>query len=220
MGANIAQRILVDPLSPQLLESVRYLFKRLLRWWKQNQTHSRSKHLMRKAALTILLLLFIASLALAVQDPDWITYSSAEGRYNVSLPTQPKLSTQESATADGQKFLQYLASVQQPDALYLVGYFDHVAGTIFSTDRARDSMLEAIKGTVVSERTVSLNGNPGRELKIAAKLNNSDYILLVKFWDTESRVYVLQVVYPKSGDSAAMNTKAAKYFDSFQIVKN
>ena len=81
-------------------------------------------------------------------------------------------------------------------------------------------MLEAVKGTLVSERTVSLNGNPGRELKVAAKLNASDYILLVKFWDTESRVYVLQVVYPKSGDSAAMNTKAAKYFDSFEIVKN
>jgi hypothetical protein len=175
---------------------------------------------MRKAALSILLLLSIAALTLAVQDPDWITYNSAEGRYNVSFPAQPKLSTQESATVDGQKFLQYMASVQQPDVMYLVGYFDHVAGTIFSADRARDAMLEAVKGTVISERTVSLNGNPGRELKVAAKLNANDYILLVKFWDTESRVYVLQVVYPKSGDSAAINTKAAKYFDSFQIGKN
>jgi hypothetical protein len=44
--------------------------------------------------------------------------------------------------------------------------------------------------------------------------------VLVKFWDTDSRVYVIQVVYPKSGESAALNAKAAKYFDSFQIVKN
>jgi hypothetical protein len=175
---------------------------------------------MRKATLTSLLLLFSASLALAVQDPGWITYKSGEGRYNVSLPAQPKLSTQESATADGQKFLQYMASVQQPDALYVVGYFDHVAGTIFSADRARDAMLVAIKGTVVNERTVSLDRNPGRELKVAAKLNANDYVVLVKFWDTDSRVYVIQVVYPKSGESAALNAKAAKYFDSFQIVKN
>jgi len=175
---------------------------------------------MRKAALSIFLLLFIASLALAVQEPGWITYNSAEGHYNVSLPAQPKLTTQESATADGQKFLQYMASVQQPDVMYLVGYFDHVAGTVFSADRARDSMLAAVKGTLLSERTITLDGNPGRELKVAAKLNTSDYILLVKFWDTESRVYVLQVVYPKSGESEALNARAAKYFDSFQIVKN
>ncbi|HBB89614.1 MAG TPA: hypothetical protein DC047_18565 [Blastocatellia bacterium] len=175
---------------------------------------------MRKAALTILLLLFIASLAFAVQDAGWITYNSAEGRYSVSLPEQPKLGTQESATADGQKFLQFTATVQQPDVIYLVGYFDHVAGTVFSADRARDGMVSAVKGTLISDRVISLSGYPGRELKVAAKLDTSDYVVLAKLWDTENRVYVLQVVYPKSGESEAMNTKAAKYFDSFQILKN
>jgi hypothetical protein len=175
---------------------------------------------MRKAALTILFLLLVASLASAVQAPGWITYNSAEGRYTVSLPAQPKLGTQESATADGQKFLQYMASVQQPDVIYLVGYFDHVAGTTFSADRARDGMVSAVKGTLVSERVISLSGYPGRELKVAAKLDTSDYIMLAKLWDTETRVYVLQVVYPKSAESEALKTNAAKYFDSFQILKN
>lgn len=175
---------------------------------------------MRKATLTILLLLFIASLASAVQDSGWINYNSAEGRYTVSLPAQPKLDTQESATADGQKFLQYMATVQQPDVIYLVGYFDHLPGTTFSADRARDGMVSAVKGTLVSERIISLSGYPGRELRVAAKFDTTDYILLAKLWDTENRVYVLQVVYPKSSESEAMNTNAAKYFDSFQILKN
>lgn len=175
---------------------------------------------MRKAALSIALLLFIASLALAVQDSAWITYNSAEGRYNVSLPAEPKLSTQESATADGQKFLQYMASVQHSDAIYQIGYFDHLPGTTFSADRARDGMVSAVKGTLVSERTISLSGYPGRELKVSAKFETTEYVLLAKFWDTPSRVYVVQVVYPKSGESEAMNAKAAKYFDSFQILKN
>lgn len=175
---------------------------------------------MRKATLSFLLLLFIASLAFAVQDPAWITYNSAEGRYNISLPAEPRLGTQESATADGQKFLQYMATVQQPDAIYLIGYFDHVPGTTFSADRARDGMVAAVKGTLVSEHVISLSGYPGRELKVGAKSDTNDYILLAKFWDTENRVYVLQVIYPKSGESEAMNVNAAKYFDSFQIVKN
>jgi hypothetical protein len=175
---------------------------------------------MRKAALTILLLLFIASLAYAVQETAWINYNSAEGRYNVALPAEPKLSTQESATADGQKFLQYMASVQQADVIYQTGYFDHVPGTTFSADRARDGMVSAVKGTLVSERTISLDGYPGREFKVAAKFETTEYVLLAKFWDTESRVYVLIFVYPKSGEGEAMSKSAAKYFDSFQILKN
>ena len=175
---------------------------------------------MRKTAITVLLLLFITSLARAVQDSGWIDYNSAEGRYTVSLPAQPKVTTQESATADGQKFLQYMATVNQANVIYLVGYFDHVPGTSFSADRARDGMVSAVKGTLVSERIISLSGYPGRELKVGAKLNTTDYILLAKFWDTENRVYVLQVVYPKSSESEAINKNAAKYFDSFQILKN
>ncbi len=175
---------------------------------------------MRKAALPVLLLLFITSLARAVQDAGWVDYNSAEGRYTVLLPAQPKVSTQEAATADGQKFLQYMATAQAPNAIYLVGYFDHVPGTTFSVDRARDGMVTAVKGTLISERTISLSGNPGLEMKVGSKSGETEYIFLVKFYDTENRVYVQQVVYPKANEGEAMTRNAAKYFDSFQILKN
>jgi len=175
---------------------------------------------MNRAIAPISFLLICAVAALGVQDSTWINYNSAEGRYAVSIPTQPKLSTQESATADGQKFLQYMATAQEPNAVYLIGYFDHVAGTTFSADRARDGMVKAVKGTLVSERTISLSGYPGRELKVGTSSEGVDYIILVKFYDTDNRVYVQQLLFPKSFESEAMNTKAAKYFDSFQILKN
>ena len=174
---------------------------------------------MNRAIAIIWFLLICAAVALAVQNSTWINYNSTEGRYTISLPAQPKLSTQESATAGGQKFLQYMATVNDQDAIYLVGYFDHVPGTIFSADRARDGMVAAVKGTLVSERIISLRGYPGREMKVAAKSETNDYVILAKFWDTENRVYVLQIVFPKSVDSESINIKAAKYFDSFQIVK-
>jgi hypothetical protein len=175
--------------------------------------------MMRRAVIPVVLLLLTTSLVSPVQNSEWINYNSAEGRYTVSLPAQPKLSTQESATADGQKFLQYLASVQDQDAIYLVGYFDHVAGTTFSADRARDGMVAAVKGTLISERALSLSGYPGRELKVGTKSDDTDYIILAKFYDTENRVYVQQVIYPKSNEGETSNRKAAKYFDSFQILK-
>ena len=173
---------------------------------------------MKKTLAPISVLLICATIALGVQNSAWINYNSTEGRYTISLPAQPKLSTQESATADGQKFLQYMAMAQEQDAIYLVGYFDHVPGTTFSADRARDGMVAAVKGTLVSERTISLSGYPGRELKVGTKSETTDYIILAKFWDTENRVYVLQVVYPKSVEGESMNTRAAQYFDSFKIL--
>src|SRR6266511_2746796 len=98
---------------------------------------------MTKCITAILLLLLSASLALSIPKPDeWIKYNSHEGRYTVSLPAQPNLSTQEATTPDGQKLHQYLASVTEAgDVAFVTGYFD-LDGKIFSADAARDGMVK------------------------------------------------------------------------------
>lgn len=189
---------------------------------------------MRKYFAAILLLLLSASLALGIQKPDeWIKYSSPDGRFTVSLPAQPNLSTQEATTADGQKFQQYLASVvESGDVGFVTGYFDSVPGTIFSADAARDGMVKRINGTLISETAISLGGYPGRELKVLTKPAPAEsvpgakpgeaveYIVRARFYEVDKRVYVLQVIFPKSLESEATLAKATKYFDSFQVVKN
>ena len=189
---------------------------------------------MRKYFAATLLVLISASLTLSVQKPDeWIKYTSPEGRYSVSLPAQPTLGTQEATTADGQKFPQYLASVVEPgDVAFMVGYFDKVPGTIFSADAARDGMVKRIDGTLISEAAISLGGYPGRELKVlttpapeppaagAKPAEAVEYIVRARFYEADKRVYVLQLIFPKSLDNDALAAKATKYFDSFQVVKN
>jgi len=189
---------------------------------------------MRKCSAAILLLLMSASLALSLQKRDeWVKYTSSEGRYSVSLPAQPSLTTQEATTADGQKFPQYLASVVEPgDIAFMIGYFDNVPGTIFSADAARDGMVKRINGTLISETAISLGGFPGRELKVLAKpapeqpaegakpADGVEYTVRARFYEVDKRVYVLQLISPKALDSEALTAKATKYFDSFQVVKN
>ncbi|HEX9422115.1 MAG TPA: hypothetical protein VF899_02660 [Pyrinomonadaceae bacterium] len=189
---------------------------------------------MTKCITAILLLLISASFALSFQKRDeWIKYSSPEGRYSVSLPAQPNLSTQEATTADGQKFPQYLASVTEAgDVVFLTGYFDSVPGTIFSADAARDGMVKQINGTLINETALSLGNYPGRGFKVLAKAPAGasaegekpaepvDYIVHARFYEVDKRVYVLQVIFPKSLESEAINARATKYFDSFQVVKN
>ncbi len=177
---------------------------------------------MRMCVVGILLVLMSSSVALSIQNTsEWIKYSSAEGRYTVSLPAQPTLSTQEATTADGQKFPQYLAAVTEPgDVAYMTGYFDYVPGTIFSADAARDGMVKRVNGILLSEKTISLGGYPGRELRVSAKPDGgTEYIIRARFYETEKRVYVLQFIVPKSLESDVTEVKGIKYFDSFQVVK-
>ena len=189
---------------------------------------------MRKYIATISLLLMSASLALSIQKPDdWIAYTSPEGRYSVSLPAQPKVSTQEATAVNGEKLPQYLASVVEPgDVLFMIGYFDTLPGTVFSADAARDGMVKRINGTLISETAISLGGYSGRELKVlttpaspapaegAKPAEPVEYIVRARFYEADKRVYVVQLISPKSLENDALAAKAAKYFDSFQVVKN
>jgi hypothetical protein len=178
---------------------------------------------MRKCLIGILFLLVNAPLALSSQNSiEWIKYTSAEGRYAVSLPRQPTLSTQEATTVDGQKFPQYLAAVLEPgDVAYMTGYFDYAPGTIFSADAARDGMVKRVNGTLISEKTISLGPYPGRDLRVLARAGGGgEYIVRARLYEAEKRVYVLEFILPKSLDSEEMNAKAAKYLDSFEVVKN
>jgi hypothetical protein len=188
---------------------------------------------MRKYFAAIFVLLVSASFAVGTQkDSEWIKYTSPEGRYSILLPALPKLSSQEAEAADGQKFPQYLASVVEPgDVVFLVGYFDSLPGTVFSADAARDGMLNRVNGKLINETTISLDGHPGRELKVSATPKPQpaegakpsaavEYVLRARFYEADKRIYVLQLIFPKSLESDAMAAKAAKYFDSFQLVKN
>lgn len=176
---------------------------------------------MKRALPLLSLLLVCTAAALGVQDAAWINYTSAEGHYAVSLPSTPVVGTQESATAEGTKFTQYKATLVDGNTVFMIGYFDHVPGTVFSLDKARDGMLAALKGTLLSENSISIGGNPGRELKVLTKGDGgTEYLLRTRYYDVDKRVYVIQIIYSKADDDALVAARATKYFDSFQILKN
>jgi len=175
---------------------------------------------MKKASMTLLVLL-MAALPFALQgQTGWIKYNSPEGRYSVLFPGEPKLSTQDTTAATGEKMPQYLAMSSDSDAVYMVGYFDSAPNMTFSFDKARDGFVAAVKGTLLGEKAVSLDGNPGRELKVLAKISDADeLIMMVRFFQAGMRIYVIQLIVPKSSEAAISAEKNVNYFDSFQITK-
>jgi hypothetical protein len=170
--------------------------------------------------LGILLILFCPALAAGQHSDDWIKYDSRGGRYSVQLPAQPKVGSQEATSSDGIKFTQYKAAVVSEDVAYMIGYFDYSASMTFTFDKARDGMVAGVNGTLVSERSISLGGYPGRELRVNAKDDTgTGYDMRARLYDVDRRIYVLQFIAPKSTAVEIADPKAAKYFDSFQVVR-
>lgn len=145
-------------------------------------------------------------------------YTSTQGRYTVLLPKEPSLSSQQISAPDGSPIPQYLAMVGDGMGMLMIGYFDYAGDIVFSLDKGRDGMISAIKGTLLDEHSMSLGGAPGRQIKVAAKTEQGlEFIDRARFYDVKPRVYVLQCIFPKSLDSAAIAERCDQFFDSFRV---
>src|SRR5690349_2457903 len=148
----------------------------------------------------------------------WITYSSPEGRYTVSMTEQPKLSSQPLTAASGDTLAQYMAAASADPAYIMVGYFDYPATVTFSLDAARDGMVNTLHGNLIEEDSISLGGSPGRAIKILAKTETGmDFIDRAHFYDINRRIYVLQCLVPVSNEGPGAIQICNQFFDSFKV---
>ena len=150
----------------------------------------------------------------------WLSYTSPEGRYSVSLPTQPKLESQQASNDEGLKFTQFMATSMSKKAVHMIGYFDLGENVDYNLDKGRDGLVSGVKGTLVSESAISLGGYPGRAVRVSAKAGDGeDFVSQARIYLVKNRVYVVQFL------SLSVNTNepevveaAKKYFDSFSIT--
>ena len=177
---------------------------------------------MKQIAVAVFIFVFIGTGSVFgfQGSSEWIKYDSPAGRYSVLFPTPPTLSTHEAATPTGKKVTHYLATAFESKMGFIVGYWDYVPSNTFSLDMARDSMVQGIQGTLLSESAIRLGGSRGRELKVSAKgPDGTELLVRARFCDVHKRVYVVQFIIPKSADDSAAAEKAARYFDSFRVTK-
>jgi len=176
---------------------------------------------LRKRIALLVLFLIGAGPAFTFQNSSgWVRYQSDAGRYSILFPVQPTLSTQASSTAAGHKVTQYRASASDGKATFFIAYYDYSKGTTFSYDKARDGIVGKLKGTVLSERGIKLDGHQGRELQISAiGPDGTELLDRARLYDIGRRIYVLQVITVKAEDDNVSAEKADRYFASFQLTK-
>jgi hypothetical protein len=156
--------------------------------------------------------------------PNWREYTSKDGRYSIQMPGAPR-ETQKEATLpppfSGQLTVQMATVDLGNKAGYAVMYNDYPAAIMaqpIGTDQRLEGAVKggvnAVKGTIVQQKSISLNGYPGREVQISSgdKKQVRTRIYLVK-----SRLYQVHVI----GRDAATITSADadKFFNSFKLTR-
>jgi len=79
-------------------------------------------------------------------------------------------------------------------------------------------MVQAVKGNLNKEASISLGEYPGRELNISASGGDGvDNVLHARLYLVGNRVFILQVAVPKNEDQATRE-KITRYCEFFKLV--
>lgn len=165
------------------------------------------------AAFVVLATLFLASTVAA--QTEWSAFAPEGGRFSVSMPGTPTTEKETKPSSLG-PFTTNLFSVTSSGVTYLVGYVDYqpsvrlnVQGEIAAT---RDKFLTAVKGTLVAEKKVTLDGHPG--IEFTADIGTTHFVTS-RVYVVGQRPYQLLTVTRKGSEQ----TDTSKFLSSFKLKK-
>ncbi len=128
----------------------------------------------------------------------WKEFSSAEGRFTVSMPGTATLTTQEEAVGP-LKIPHAIYTLSTGAASYFVSYGDLPASSTDpalikrSLDAGRDNALaENPSNKLLSEKDIVLDGHAGREWLVSA----SPYVFKARAYYVKGRLYQLMLAAP------------------------
>jgi len=152
----------------------------------------------------------------------WTTFAPAAGRFTVSVPSTPTLSTSKDSSPVGE-ITEYTYTVNTPTESFTLNYQDlpELAVMFGGTGRiyggARDGCLKDAGGTLISFTKVQLDTHNGMQLLYQAPSSEGKPAQQgrVRMFLVGRRLFVVAATWPQ-GASAA---DADQFFNSFKIVK-
>ena len=146
---------------------------------------------------------------------DWIVFSPKNGGFSVKLPSKPTERSLPQSTEPGQ-ISSPLYELASEGLNYVITYKDHPFSEDSQTDeflkRAADAGITGAGGKVTSNKPISLDGYPGREVKG----DNAGFLYQSRVYLVKQRLYLLIVWLPADQTSSE---NAAKFFESFKLEK-
>lgn len=165
--------------------------------------------------LTVLLLgngLALASLPSAVPLAQaqtggksvWQTFAPTGGRFSILMPDTPvPLGTSFSVAGREMQLQQFVASQQNDQVVYMVGWMDLPEGGVkpseveSSLNSVRDGFRNRLGGQLLQEFPLALSGHPGRHFKLSAQVDNRPYLVTQRVYLRGDRLYQITTMVPR-----------------------
>ena len=149
----------------------------------------------------------------------WEVVTSPEGRFAVSFPSRPtaRVSTVETATGP-LTFHEWVLSAAPHFRFAYVDYPESIEAperVKQVLDATRDGRVRQVKGTLLEEKEVSLEGHPGRYAKVRA---GDGQVIRSRNYAVGNRGYFLMFTTRDDATPAAYDETAARFFDSFKLL--
>jgi hypothetical protein len=147
---------------------------------------------------------------------DWYNFTSVEGAFSVLMPRTPD---ESSATDHSSGHTELMYGAKVGPVAYVVRYADYPpdviknAGTDNWLDSERDYLVISVPGKLMSERTISIEGYPGRELRVQA---DDGKFRIARLYLVKDRLYKVYAVMP---DQNSITPKIEQFLDSFTLLK-
>ncbi|ABW26442.1 hypothetical protein [Acaryochloris marina] len=153
----------------------------------------------------------------------WKDYSSAPGKYSVSMPGTPKEETKAIPAPGGEKLNMEIAQLDLGKEAFVVAFMEFPGESkppipiqqLMST-AIKGAVASSINGKVSNEKETEVNGVPCRDFQATGKYKSKDASMAGKFCFTGNRLY--QVLAMGENTGKAFDDKATKFLASFKIT--
>jgi hypothetical protein len=151
----------------------------------------------------------------------WQTFRSPDGKFSVNLPGKPIVEEDEQIpVAGGNAATTHAVSTQPNDHVaYNCTYVEYPSLITQSPDEvlteASNGGLKNVQGTLISEKQITVDGHPARDVQARAGENSTYDTRLIL---VGNRLYMLMVV--DTGKPRRDGKNIQKFFDSFKTNAN
>lgn len=152
-------------------------------------------------------------------DAAWLNFSPEGARFSVELPGTPVVSQEHVETSAGKVIVhRFDLNRDEISEQFSVQYADYpekllrkmkTAEVVLSSSASAD--VENFKGTVVSQKTLTTEPYPGKELHI----ENADAGMRLRMYLKDGRLYKVKAVCPKG---LLFTTEDDRFMDSFRLL--
>ena len=149
--------------------------------------------------------------------PIWTEFRSEAGRFTVLMPQKPVSQASTFETPQG-RFEQHAFTAVHSTLVCIVGYIDVPSRALVGNDvdgffqGARDEFVKEIGGKLGSESTVTLDGHPGRELRVIVFRGE----VRMRLFLVRDRLYQLSLITMDKNSEIDEET-FRKFFGSFKL---